>query len=127
MSQFAHMVKILCLGNEFLKEDSLAKEIGKLLEKKGYNITNIKDSFELLNYLQENKELIIIDVVKDLKKVKFLTIKDLKEASILTAHDLDANFFLKLINTKVRIIGLPQTGDINKITKQIHNHLTLKK
>jgi len=120
-------MKILCLGNEFIKQDSLAKKVGILLEKQGYEIINIKNSFEMISYLQKKEDLIILDVVENLKEVKTLKIKDLKENNILTAHDFDASFFMKLMGKELKIIGLPQEGNPNKISEQLHNHLTLKK
>lgn len=105
-------MKILALGNEFIKEDSFAKEIAKKLSK-DYEILNIKDSFQFLDEISDSKdkEVIIIDVVESLKEIKFLKIQDLSENKTITAHDLDASFFLQLINPNVKIIGLPQNPE----------------
>jgi len=112
-------MKILCLGNEFIEEDSFAKKIGEKLNKK---IVNIKDSFELLNYLNLEK-VIILDVVEGLKKVKLLSVDDLKENKILSAHDFDAGFFLKLLKKNVKIIGIPINGDLDKVVKDVERLL----
>ena len=75
--------KILCLGNEFIREDSLAKEISHILKKelKDFEVIQVKDSFQLMTYLNENKsrDIIILDVVKGLKEAgnKVITINSL--------------------------------------------------
>lgn len=123
-------MKILCLGNEFIKQDSLAKKIGENLKNSQENIEiiNIKDSFELLNYLQikgssqdpqDNQNLIILDVVENLTKPQLIKIDDLKQNKIISAHDFDASFFLKLIKTNIKIIGIPMEGDINKLSEDV--------
>lgn len=113
------MHRILCLGNEFVEEDSLAKEIGNLLGKKGYDVVNIKDSFELMSLLNSENDFIILDVVQGLKKVKEISVEDLRQDNILSAHDFDAGYVLKLINKEVRIIGIPQSGDVEEIMEEV--------
>lgn len=124
-------MKILCLGNEFIKEDSFAKSVGSLLEREGFEIVNIKDSFELLNYLPahpptEGKEgIVILDVVSGINQVKELNVDDLKVGSITTAHDFDAGFFLKLLSDggesgkNIKIIGIPMKGDVERISGEV--------
>lgn len=112
------MKKILALGNEFIKEDSLAKDIADLL-KEDLNIINIKDSFQLIDELRSNDDIIILDVVKGLDKVKLINPEDLKIDSISSVHDFDAGFIIKLINKDIKIIGIPMIGDINEIKNQV--------
>ena len=116
-------IKILCLGNEFLREDSFAKELVDSIKNqlKNYEITNIKDSFQLIEIINKlkDREAVIVDVVKNLKDIHELEITELQSSKILTAHDLDASFFLQLLKEHVsnlKIIGLPMTGEI-KILK----------
>ncbi len=120
-------MKILCLGNEFIKQDSLAKEISKELEKemKKLEFIMLKDSFQLIEYLGNNSEIIIIDVVKKLEKTRILSIEELESNSILTAHDFDAGFFLKLLGDekKIKIIGIPMKGDFSEIRQDVKNML----
>lgn len=112
--------KILCLGNEFIEEDSFAKKIGTELGKKGYEIVNIKDSFQLMDELNKENEMIILDVADKLKEVKLLRVDELKENKIMSAHDFDSGFVLKLFeNKKIKIIGIPMIGDINLISSQV--------
>ena len=112
--------KILCLGNEFILEDSLAKKIGEELKKQGLDIININDSFQLLNHIGESG-LVIIDVVKDLDNCRIIDINDLSKNNILTAHDLDAGFFLKLFgeNKDIKIIGIPMKGEVENILDKV--------
>lgn len=109
--------KILVLGNEFVKVDSFAKNIIEDLKKEFDDdvIVNIKDSFELVDYLDE--DIIIIDVVEGLDEVRLLNINDLKSGSIISAHDFDASLFLQMFSNKdkIKIIGIPINGDKDKI------------
>lgn len=114
-------MKILCLGNEFIGCDSFAKDVGKELGKKGFEIVSIKDSFELLNYIDSEEGMVILDVVEGLKEVKLLKIGDLKESKIMSAHDFDAGFFLKLIGggKGIRIVGIPMEGDVEVVSERV--------
>jgi Ni,Fe-hydrogenase maturation factor len=120
-------MKILCLGNEFIKIDSLAKEIGKELKKIGYVVININNSFELIDYLQENNDIVILDVVLGINCVKILKVEELKVDSIVSAHDFDAGFLLKLMGESktIKIIGVPIKGDKHIIINDI-NKLLIK-
>ncbi|MCF7910288.1 hypothetical protein K9L16_01295 [Candidatus Pacearchaeota archaeon] len=114
-------MKILCLGNEFVKEDSLAKKIGFELKNLGFDILNIKDSFQLMSVLNNSnkEEVILLDVVQDLDNVGFIEIKDLRNDSIISAHDFDAGYVLKLINKSFKIIGIPQKGNLEEIKNKV--------
>lgn len=130
------MVKIVCLGNEFVEGDTLAKEVGELL-KDDFEIINVKDSFELMGALservddrvQEIENLVILDVVQGLEEVCELKVGDLRVDSITSAHDFDAGFVLalfghdsgepKLMGEDVRIIGIPMKGDVEKIRDEV--------
>jgi Ni,Fe-hydrogenase maturation factor len=119
------MVKILALGNEFIGEDSFAKEISKILSK-NHKIINIKDSFQFLYELQSKDEIVILDVVEDLMEVKLIGRDDLRQNNIISVHDLDASFFLQLIKPDVKIIGLPQYSekeDLPRIIQKVEELL----
>ena len=117
------MTTVLCFGNQFLKEDSLAKELAD--EIKIENTTFIKCNS--LNEIIEckDKNLFILDVVENITKV--IQIKDLnqlKENKLCTLHDFDLSFFLKLMKTlgeikNINIIGIPQKGNKEIIKKEI--------
>lgn len=108
--------KIICLGNEFIKEDSFAKKVGDLLSDE-CEVVKIKSSFELISVLNSDEEFTILDVVFGLNEVKEIFVNDLRSDSIVSAHDFDASFVLKLIgeNKKIKIIGIPMNGDVEKI------------
>ena len=112
------MVKILCLGNEFLEIDSFAKKVGELLSS-DFEVINVKDSFQLMGFLNEKKDFVIVDVVQHLDSVKEISLDDLRTDSILSAHDFDAGYVLKLIGSDVKIIGIPVAGDIDKIGEEV--------
>ena len=119
--------KILCLGNEFIREDSFAKKIGLELEKSGFEIVNIRDSFqlmEILNDTSDQDEIIILDVVFGLEDVLILGVDELRDNKIITAHDFDASFVLKLFkDRKFKIIGIPMNGEIDSIKNKVIFHL----
>ncbi len=111
-------MKILSLGNEFIAEDSFAKKVCN-----GMDIINVKGSFELMDLLRGGDEIIIIDVVKGLNHVALIRKEDLRQDSILSAHDFDAGFLIGLIDPNVRIIGVPENGDLNKIREEVQSTL----
>ena len=112
-------VKILCLGNEFIKEDSFAKKIMLLLKKRGFNVIDIKDSFQLMNEIEE--DCFIIDVVKGISEIKIINSDMLKSNSIISAHDFDAGFVLKLLGKKTKIIGIPFdfNGNVRDVVRDV--------
>lgn len=112
------MKKLITLGNEFIKEDSLAKKVGELL-KDEFEIINIKDSFQLMSILNEEKNPIILDVVQNLQEPQIIPVENLRNDSILSAHDFDAGYAIKLIDKDVKIIGIPMQGDTNEIKQKV--------
>ncbi len=125
-------IKILCLGNEFIVKDNLAKKIAykisNELSKDKFEFINIKDSFQLLDYLtifdkkniqnKNQEKIFILDVVQNILEVKIISIEDLSVESITNAHDFDAGFFLKLLNPKnIKIIGIPMNISKNKVNE----------
>lgn len=125
------MVKIICLGNEFLEEDCFAKEVGSLLRTE-FKVVNIKDSFELMGVLSEvggvgrsevGGEFVILDVVEGLDEVVKLRVEDLRADSIVSAHDFDAVYVLKLLESSVDIIGIPMRGDAKQIASLVERKI----
>ena len=53
-------MKIVCLGNEFIEEDCFAKEVGRLLAE-DHEVVNIKDSFQLMEVLNEEGDFVLLD------------------------------------------------------------------
>ncbi|MEE9525519.1 MAG: hypothetical protein V3V78_02830 [Candidatus Woesearchaeota archaeon] len=124
------MKKILCFGNEFLKQDSLAKELADELEIPNYKFIKCNSVNDIL---ESKGDLIIMDVVKDIKQVKIITdIDQLKANKLYSLHDFDLGFFLKLLKETgkiktIKIIGIPQTGNKEKIKQEIYSQLISKK
>ncbi|MFH1642470.1 MAG: hypothetical protein ABIC04_06245 [Nanoarchaeota archaeon] len=115
-------MKVYCFGNEFLKEDSLAKEIAGELEITGIEFINCESPEDIF---QEKGDIVILDVIEGIDKVIIIEDMDqLKDNNITTLHDFDLSFFLKLMKSmdqigNVRIIGIPIKGDKKIIKKQI--------
>jgi len=114
--------KILCLGNEFVEEDSLALKVAEQLtsDLPEVNFINVKDSFQLMEFLNVYDDVVVLDVVSGLKEVKILGVTELQENKIMTAHDFDAGFVIRLFENKsLRIIGIPMKGNINVIKEKV--------
>ena len=114
--------KILCLGNEFIEEDSFALKVGEQLSKELPQIQfiNVKDSFQLMEFLNVYDDVVVLDVVSGLKDVKVLGVNDLQENKIMTTHDFDAGFVIRLFENKsLRIIGIPMKGNINTTKENV--------
>lgn len=112
------MVKVVCLGNEFIEGDSLAKEVGVLLAG-DYEIVNVRDSFELMGIVSSGIEFVVLDVVLGLKEVRRIDVQDLRVDSIASAHDFDAAYVLKLMNAEAQIIGMPMEGDAEEVVVKV--------
>lgn len=103
-------MKIYCFGNEYIKDDKLAKELADKL--KIPNIQFIKCN-KIEDILEENGTIYIMDVVKGIKEPTIITdINQLVNRTTISCHDFDLQFFLKLLKgldriDKVVIIGLP--------------------
>ncbi|MDA3856034.1 MAG: hypothetical protein PF569_07260 [Candidatus Woesearchaeota archaeon] len=121
------MRKIFVFGNEFFEGDEVAKELAKIIQTKDFEFIHAESPNEILN---ASEELIILDVVKGLKKVKLIDkIDDLVLANSLTCHDLDLGFYLKLMQETgqvklVKIIGIPfGNSDYKYLKKEVENIL----
>ncbi len=112
------MVSIVCLGNEFMEGDSLAKEVGVLL-KEDFDIINIRDSFQLMELLNEREDIVLLDVVEGLTNVRELSVEEVRVDSILSAHDFDAGYVLKLVGSRVKIIGISSEGDLRRTKDEV--------
>ena len=117
------MVKIVCLGNEFVEGDSLAVEIGEKLKSEGFDVLHIKDSFSLMEFVSKNSSFVILDVVDSLEEVCWIGVRDLKVNSVLSAHDLDAGFVLGLLGEEVKILGMPRFGDLKEVFEEVREKL----
>jgi Ni,Fe-hydrogenase maturation factor len=116
---------VLVFGNTDIKEDSLAKEIAGELSKeiKDIKFIDCNKPDDVLEYI--NSDFFILDVVKRLDSVKlFLNIDDFSGTRSVTLHDFDLSTFLKILKEtgdlkSVKIIGIPQFGDKEKIKNDV--------
>ena len=111
------MKNLYVFGNEYLEYDKFAREIAKQI--KNVNIINCRSPDELLEI--NDNEILILDVVKDIKKTIVISdVSQIKTRRLMSLHDFDLGFFLNLmkelgINKKIKIIGIPENGDIKEI------------
>lgn len=117
---------LLCYGNEFLKEDSLAAEIADSIKIPGFLVIKSCRVDDVLQY--PGSEMFIVDVVENLKNVRFITIDELEAGTISTLHDFDLGFFLSLISKlqklDIKIIGIPMQGDKESISAEVTKLIT---
>ena len=121
-------MKVYCFGNEFLENDSLAKEIADTISIPGIEFIKCNDPSEVV---LDSGEIIILDVVEGISDV--IVIEDLdklKENNLVSLHDFDLSFFLKLLKSinqvgKIKIIGIPMKGDKNKIKEEVIKKLQI--
>ncbi|MBU2561515.1 MAG: hypothetical protein KKD17_04400 [Nanoarchaeota archaeon] len=125
------MLYLLAFGNPYLNEDSLALHVADAIiadRVKGIEVVKCLSPEEVLNYT--DRDFVIIDVVKDAKDVMLIDdIDRLKAGGMVSLHDFDLGFFLKLMKEtgkleSVRIIGVPQKGDIQELKKKVLRILT---
>ena len=114
------MKKLFVFGNEYLENDSMAVQIAK--ELNNIEIVHCRNPDDLI---EEDGDLLILDVIKGAKKTRIIeNIDEIKTRNILSLHDFDLGFFLKLMEElgtpkKVRIIGIPEKGNIDEIAMEV--------
>jgi len=118
------MIPVLCFGNPYLTQDSLAVELARELDIKGYDFKILTNPDDILTYKDQEK-IFIIDVFNNIDDV--IVVKDieqLKRRRIYSMHDFDLGFFLKLMKNvgklkEIVIIGIPQEGNRESIKQKI--------
>ena len=125
------MLKVLCFGNPHFKKDMLALEVGRKLKGKirGVEFIGCGIADEIL-FEGESKRasIVVLDVVRGIRKVRFVEPEELKSARTVTAHDIDVGFYLKLLaraGKKLRVIGIPEGMGIKKATEDVKSLLLI--
>ncbi len=119
--------KVFCFGNELLKEDRLALEVGRKLQStlSGFEFVPARAPETLLDYARE-KIILVLDVVRGIEKVRFVEVRELQGRGIVSGHDYDLGMFLQLSGLKnVRIIGIPMGMRLEKAMEEA-KHLLLE-
>ncbi len=104
--------KVLVFGNPLLKGDSIALELGKELEKKGFEVREVQEPREL-DEVEDWGKVVILDAVQGLKEVRvFDSLKGFDFLNRTSMHDFDFGLYLglkeKLGELKgLKIIGVP--------------------
>jgi len=108
-----NMITIHYLGNEFVKEDSLAIELADTLKNKFKDVKFKKiDNFEDMITIKD--KYYFMDVCEGISKARLINdIAVFENIRTITSHDIDFGFFLKLNDklgeiNKVNIICIPQ-------------------
>ena len=115
---FIRGMKILCFGNEFVEQDSLAKKLADELKVDGVEFIKC-DALEGIK-----GDIIILDVVKGLNDVRLIPLEKIKDFHPVSLHDFDLGTELKLRKSigeinKVTIFGIPMKGDKENIKQGI--------
>ena len=97
------MVKVYCLGNKYVSEDSMALMF----------VNQIIGDFEFLEYNPDIKgDIMILDVCKGIDAMQILDFDKFLERHPVTAHDFDIGMELKLLQAtgqinNVQVIAIP--------------------
>ena len=111
-------MKVLCFGNEFVEEDSSAKQLADELRMPDVEFIKC-DSLDGIK-----GDVVILDVVKGLDDVRLIPLEKVKDFHPVTMHDFDLGTELKLRKSvgeinKVTIIGIPMQGNKEDIMQGI--------
>lgn len=112
-------MKIHCLGNEFLKCDSIAKKIADSINIPGIEFVKT-DSLEGIK-----GDVVILDAAEGIKKTMVITdLSKIQNIYPVSAHDFDLGTELKLRKAtgdigNVTIIAVPMDGNAEEIKKEI--------
>jgi Ni,Fe-hydrogenase maturation factor len=115
---------LLVFGNEYFEGDNLAVNVAKELDLDNIAVERCYSVDDLFNYYCYEK-ILVMDVVKGIDRVMLVEdINKIKEHKLYSLHDFDLGFFLKLMKRlgnlkELKIIGIPQKGDRNKIKEEV--------
>lgn len=119
-------MKIYVFGNPLVAEDAfplkLLPDLKKIFPGIQFVVTDPNENFPTVG----EKDLIILDTVRDLKKPTLMNLDDLQKInqSPISPHDYDLLFHLLLLKKrkivdKVKIIGIPSMYDRTKMVQEV--------
>lgn len=120
---------VLVFGNRDLPCDSFAHKVADHIHLERVRFIRCTVPDTVLDYLDRDN-VYILDVVQGISDVILIhNIKDLVAQKALTLHDFDLGSFLLLLDAcgtagKIRIIGIPQSGDFDKIKEKVERFLS---
>jgi hypothetical protein len=121
---------ILCFGTEVEGDDTPFRVCGSASKiAPGFTFVKCESPIDLMAYAEED-EIIILDTVKGIRKVKlFEGIEDFLSVRSVTAHDLDLGTFLKVIDgmgllKRVKIIGIPFGSSKQDVAEEVRRLLS---
>jgi hypothetical protein len=114
-------MKVYVLGNRLEECDSLPLKLLPRLKKLFKEIEFVE--LDPTENLPEEENLVLIDSVVGIDKVRVLTLEDLDKVELSprnSVHDFDLGFQLKLMKKlgkvkDVKIIGVPAGGDLKEV------------
>lgn len=116
-------MKIYCIGNVLVKNDSLPLRLIPLLQKE-FPQLEIMEADPNENFVPEEGS-IIIDTAVGIKTITWLeTIEKISNPSTVSLHDYDLGFHLQFLKklgklNKIRIIAIPQNLDERIVKTEI--------
>ena len=125
------MITVHYLGNEFIKEDSLAIELVKKIKDKYKEKVKFQKIQTFEDLISMKDKYYFMDVCEGITKTRLINdIAVFENIRRITSHDMDFGFFLKLNDklgeiNKIRIICLPQKDykeleiDVDNILKKL--------
>ena len=115
------MKRVICFGNPYLPEDSLAIRLADNLQLQDFEFVKSFNPSDLL----DGKFDFILDVAKGIEKITFINNPNkLNMRKLYTLHDFDLGFFLQLMSAtgqmkSVNIIAVPDNYDLNKALSEL--------
>jgi len=117
---------IFCFGNEYIKLDSMAKEIGSKLSCEVVMCNSPEEMFDK----KPTPPLWILDVAEGIEKPMALTVSQLSTQKLFSLHDFDLAYFLKLMvemgkvkDGDVHIVAVPMGGKAEDWIEQVEELL----
>jgi hypothetical protein len=121
-------MKIYVVGNPMVSEDCIPLQLLPKLKKNFFSV-QFEEVDPNENFIPEEGS-IIIDTVQGIDRVTLFDSLDAFEAThSVSPHDYDLGFHLRLLQkihkiTTVRIIGVPQGGNTEKLFKAVSSHIS---